>query len=210
MRKLERQANYQEALSRALECVRRRPAQNLAALGAREAPSQRLELPVLERIFLIDLGAGTVALSDGRGAASEESLGIGWKILALHYLSADVPWPPCGAWISFGDMPEARGYKTVYEARVIERLCATAGCDRDRLVGACARLGARRLSLGNEGFRFQFFPQLEVRLAWYAGDEELGPGISFLYPDNVLCFLSVEDVTVLSESLVGRLNKMGW
>ena len=210
MNKLERQTNYQEALSRALECVRRRPARNLAALGAREAPSQRLELPVLERIFLIDLGAGTVALSDGRGAASEESLRIGWKILALHYLSADVPWPPCASWRSFGDLPEARGYESVYSARVIGWLCATAGQERDQLAAAATRLGAQPVPLGDEGFRFQFFPRLEVRLAWYAGDEELGPGVSFLYPDNVLCFLSVEDVVVLSESLVGRLSRKGW
>lgn len=210
MNKIEQQTNYEEALRRALDFVRRRPMECLAALGARNIQPSLLELPVLEGIFQINLETGEAALLDEHGVAREERLRKEWIILALHYLSADSPWLPCASWWSFGDLPQARGYESVYGARVIGRLCATAGQKRDQLAAAAERLGARRVPLRDEGFSFQVFPRVEIRIFWYPGDDELGPGVSFLYPDNVLCFLSVEDIVVVSERLVGRLSKRGW
>ncbi len=54
---------------------------------------------------------------------------------------------------------------------------------------------------------FQVFPRLRVRLAWYAGDEELAPSAALLLPANIESFLGLEDIVVLSEQLVARLAK---
>jgi hypothetical protein len=210
MKTPERQTNYQVALNHALAHARSRSAENLAVLGARETGPGRYELPVLESVFQIDLGDGGVTLPAPGPAGGGARPHIGWQILALHYLAADVPWPACAAWIGFADIPDGRGYESVYRARVIGRLCATAGRDRARFVEASRRLGARSVDLGDEAFRFAVFPRLDLTLVWYAPDEEFGPGVSFLYPDNVLAFLSVEDVVVLSEGLAARLHRNGW
>jgi hypothetical protein len=66
------------------------------------------------------------------------------------------------------------------------------------------------VDLGDEGFRFDVFPRLSVIIAWYAGDGELPANASFLYPDNALSFLPVEDIIVVSEGVVSRLQGKGW
>ncbi|MCX7015107.1 MAG: DUF3786 domain-containing protein [Candidatus Sumerlaeota bacterium] len=206
MKPPEKQTNYQQAYERAFHAVRRRSRDDLIALGAREVGTVRYELPVLDQVFLIDVGAGTVALSDGLGRAASAPLRIEWQILALRYLSAPAPRMDFGKWVSFAELPGAKVYDPVYRGRVLGRLVATAGRDRETFVEACQRLGAERFEGGDEGFRFQVFPRLPVAILWFAGDDELKPGVSFPYPDNILSFFSVEDVVVLSESLARRLG----
>ena len=205
----EKQSPYQDALTRAFETVRARDSQYLYALGAVETGSGCYELPVLEGRFLVKLREGQVSLR-GNGAEAETAIRIEWQILALHYLSTRLPHREFSRWISFGDIMDARGYESVHRSRVLDRLCATAGRDRNTFIEASLRLGAQRFEGGNEGFQFQVFPFLPVAIAWYAGDEEFKPSVSFLYSDNVMSFLSVEDIVVLSESLVSRLQGREW
>lgn len=205
----ERQSPYQEALARAFEAVRTRNSQYLSALGAVETGSGCYELPVLEGRFLVNLSEEKISVKGNR-AEAEAGIRVEWQILALHYLSARPPYPKFARWISFGDIMEARGYEGVHRSRVLDRLCATAGRDRDTFVEAGLHLGARHFEGGDQGFRFQVFPSIPVVIAWYAGDEEFKPNASFLYPDNIMSFLSVEDIVVLSERLVGRLQNREW
>jgi hypothetical protein len=132
---------------------------------------------------------------------------VEWQILALHYLNSRNPRPGFSRWMSFADIQEGRGYLPVFNKRVTDRLCATAGRDRGTFKRACEKLGGTELEWGDAGCRFQVFPLLPVGIAWYAGDEELGPGATFLFPDNVQSFFAVEDAVVLAESVVSRLQR---
>lgn len=217
MRPLPRQNPYQESFSRALDVVRGRRSADLEALGAREAGQGRYELPVLGGVFVVDLDEGAVrhrSAQDAEAAAAE--VRANWQILALHYLSAPGPrQDPAAArtdpaWATFADLPHGRGYDPVQRGRVLGRLCATAGRDRATFVEACRRLGAEEADLGEAGFRFQVFPRLAVAIAWYAGDDEFPPNASFLYPENVLSFLPVEDAVVLAECVISRLQGKPW
>ena len=202
----------------------------LEDLGAEKAPNGTYRLRVLEATFVVDLARGTITRATTEqehwdctkqgepprregtvpGFAGGPALPISWQILALHYLCASPPWTDSSRWVSFGHFPDARGYDPVYRGRVLKRLCATAGRDRDTFVQACHRLGAESIDWGDEGFRFRVFPRLPVVITWYYGDDEFPPNASFLYLDNVLSFLPTEDVIVLSESLVSRLQGKGW
>ncbi|HUT24295.1 MAG TPA: DUF3786 domain-containing protein [Sumerlaeia bacterium] len=212
-----KQNPYQESFSRALEVVRGRQSADLEALGAVQTAAGQWGLPVLDGVFLIDLGEETVRhrSAQGAGAAAAE-VRTKWQILALHYLSAPGPrQDPAAAradpaWGTFADLPHGRGYDPVHRGRVLGRLCATAGRDRATFVEACRRLGAEEVDLGEAGFRFRVFPRLAVAIAWYAGDDEFSPNASFLYPENVLSFLPVEDAVVLAECVISRLQGKPW
>lgn len=202
MRIPERQSNYALALERAFEAARGQGEAGLLDLGAKALGNRRYEIEVLGDVFLMDMEARTV-LTGGADAP------LDWKILSLHYLSAPQPWPPFRKWVSFSDIPEVRGYQPVFDKRVVGRLCATAGRNREAFARASESSGGRRFEWGDEGFSFQVFPRLAIGIAWYAGDEELPPGASFIYPDNVTAFLPIEDVVVLAEAVVGRLQRAG-
>jgi len=208
---LTKQTNYQDAFNAAVDFVRNRETRSLTALGASPIGSNTCSLPVLNGVFLVDLSAATVALVKNPGPPLEISpLRIEWQILALHYLSAPLARPEPSRWISFADIADGRGYDPVYRARVISRLCATAGRDRASFVSASSALSGEPVNFGDQAFQFTVFPKLPVIIAWYQGDDEIGPGASFIYPDNITSFLPVEDIVVLSERLVARIQSGKW
>ncbi len=195
------QSNYDLALETAFAAAAGMSAAGRTRLGARDLDDGRCELKVLDDTFTVDLKKKTIMNTRG------EDVKLDWKILSLHYMTASYPWPEFKRWMSFGEIAELRGYKPVFDNRVIGRLCATAGRDRETFSKAGMALQAGPLEWGDVGFLFQVFPMLAVGIAWYAGDEELPPGVSFIYPDNVMAFLPLEDVVVLAEAVVARLQK---
>jgi hypothetical protein len=58
-------------------------------------------------------------------------------------------------------------------------------------------------------YYFKVFPRLPVMIVRFDGDGELPPGASFVYPDNAPALLPIEDVIVMSECLVDRLQGPG-
>ena len=133
-----------------------------------------------------------------------------WQVLALHYLAARGVREPV-RWVSFPELePAAQVYNSVYRGRVINRFVATAGRGRNEFETAANALGGEPVEWGDAGFRFQVFPRLPVAVAWYAGDDEFPPDASFVYPDNITAIFSLEDVVVLSERIVARLQDGAW
>lgn len=197
------QHNFEEAAKRALEAVRKQPAEQLEWLGARGA-GQHWTIRVLDGDLSVDLDAGTVRTN---GAAA---VAAAWRILALHYLAA--PGRPVQGLpeVSFADLPGGRTYARVYRQRVIERLCATVGWESSGLSRACQALGGSAVAVGDLGFDFQVFPRIGVRLVWYAGDDELHPDATVLYPGNIGSVMEIEDVVVMAERLVSRLCGRPW
>jgi len=230
-----KQTNYQVATDYGFERARRQTPEALGSLGVEAGPERLCRLPVLNAVFNIDLTERTVTFAESDlTEAREGTVGQRWEILALHYLcgkSVEQPppavdshgrgapgYPQAGApvlqqsvgWASFADFPDARGYQSVYEARVVRRLCATAGRNRECFIAAAERLGGRAVPFGDVGYQFNVFPSAPVIVAWYEGDAEFPPNVSLLYPPNILELLPAEDVVVLSECLVSRLQGKGW
>jgi len=208
---LQPQTNYQVAFERGLELARDQSVAALAALGAERADDGTYRLRVLDATFSVDLERGAISLADDKPPAPEgANVGLAWQILALHYLSASPPRPSAARWMSFADFQDARGYTPVYRGRVLHRLCGTVGRDRESFVAACHHLDGQPMDWADESFRFEVFPRLPIVVTWYYGDDEFPPNASFLYRDDVLAFVPLEDVIVLSEALVGRLRGKGW
>ena len=201
---LPKQNNYQVALAEAWKGLRARPAAELSQLAAQPLAGGRWALPVLKARFELDLERGTVEVA-GVGAAS-----AWWSILALHYLLAPVPVAPARRWISFEEMPDGRGYSVPYRGRVGGLFCGTVGRTREELLAAAAALGAEVVADGDAAVQLQVFPLLPLRIVWYAGDDELPPGATFLYGDNVGAILAVEDIVVMAERVVSRLRGKPW
>ena len=73
-----------------------------------------------------------------------------------------------------------------------------------------ATLDAQDADGGDRAFEFRVFPQLRLKLIWYAADDEFPPSAKILLPENIFPALSIEDIVVLSEQLVARLSGKGF
>lgn len=204
---LPRQNNYEIAIAKAWDLLESRASDEFVHLGALPAGDGCWRLPVLETELTFDRGARTVNVP---GAAGAGEISHSWKILALHYLLADVPVPRETCQISFESIPEARGYAAPYRGRVVSRFCHTAGRNRETVSTAAASLGGQQVTGGDLAFRLQVFPHVPLTIVWYDGDEELPPGASFLYLDNIQSIMAIEDIVVMAERVVSRLGGKSW
>lgn len=211
MRPPDHQDNYEIALRCAFEAARYQTPDYMLCLGATQVGPSAYSLPVLNAAFHIDLAEEKIQLVRPDGAEPDPaSPNLCWQVIALHYLGARPLERLSERWVAFSDFSEIRGYESVYKGRVLGRLCATAGRDRDTFTQACLKLGATHVPYGDVGFEFRVFPQLSVILAWYAGDEEFPPAASFLFPDDILTRLPLEDTIVLTEAIVALLQGRRW
>jgi len=193
------QNNYADAVLRAIEHLSTQNNSQLQLLGAK--PKDDVwELPVLNDVFEIDTKLGRVSMLSG-GEVS-----LPWKILSLHYLGVRGDVEKMTPSLGFANISAGRVYADVYKARVISRLCGTAGRNADTMRAAADKIGGMKIEDGDMGYDFNLFPKISLRLLWYAPDEEFPPSATVLLPENILSFFSVEDTVVLSESLIARLS----
>jgi len=192
------QRNYQRAAELAFERLAWQSAEQLVFLGA-AAQGKQWCLPVLNSLFEVDI-EGRRITTGGR------DVGLAWTVLALHYLDVRARPERMAPQVTFADLPTARSYASVYDQRVIARLCATAGRTAAGLEQAAQSLGAHSAQGGDLAFDFDVFPRLCLRLIWHAPDEEFPPSATLLLPQNIEEFFCAEDVVVLSERLVARLG----
>jgi hypothetical protein len=152
---------------------------------------------------------GAVLVETSRGEVwreDERKVRPTWQILILHYLAIRTRPMARPPEVTFASLPSARAYAGVYENRVNRRLCGRAGRDVRSLQAAAAALAVRKAEGGDVAFEVDMFPRLPLRLIWYAGDEELTPSCTLLLPANIGSFFCTEDIVVLSESFVSRLE----
>lgn len=193
------QDHYERAAKKGFRAVAAQSEEQLVWLGA-ERFEEGWRLPVLEGVLEIDVPASQVTTAAGK------TVNEAWRILVLHYLAlADRP-ARCGPGITFADLGESRTYDSVYQGRVIGRLCATAGRSEEKLRAAAARLAGRAAEGGDLAFDFDIFPRLATRLIWHGPDDEFPPSATLLLPTNIEAYLPAEDIVVYSECLVARLG----
>ena len=192
------QKNLQIATAAAVESLRTQSAEQMLRLGA-EKTVDGCRLAVLESAFDVDVSTGCVRTSSGCEVSPQ------WRILALHYLASRCHPQTLTPRIIFANIPSARAYARVYQQRVIDRLCATAGRDAESLLAGAKRLNGRTVQGGDLAMDFDVFPRIPLRLIWYGPDEEFAPSATLLLPANIESYLPVEDIVVLSERLVSRL-----
>jgi len=196
-----KQENLDRAIDLGFKKLADQTAEQVRWLGA-DAAGDVWRVPVLEDVIAVDRAARRLTTSAGR------PVGPHWAILVLHYLAVRSRPEKLPPGVTFADLPTARFYASVYQGRVIARLCGTAGRTAAKLTAAAKSLGGRSVEIEEVDLAYDFdlFPQIAQRLLWHAPDDEFPPSATLLLPPNIEEYLCSEDVVVLSESLVARLG----
>jgi hypothetical protein len=128
------------------------------------------------------------------------------RLLALHYLTCDLPLVPTGRLITFRELPGGQFYFGPFSARTTRPLVERIGNDLERLrknlgrfdwcpaaVAAPEGLAACLHALG----------RIEVTLVYHGGgrDDEEPPGAEVLFDSSIKRVFAAEDVAALASRI---------
>lgn len=129
------------------------------------------------------------------------------KILMLHYFTGAKGTPTTGKSIAYKQLPGGISYFPAFSQRAIGPLVKNFGKSPELLRKAAAKLGGCDSAYGDLSVTINAFDRVPVTFVLWRGDEELSPNGNILFDANISDYLSTEDVTVLSETIIWKLVK---
>ena len=127
------------------------------------------------------------------------------KILILHYFTGAKGTAATYKLIAYKQLPGGVSYFSAFSQRAIGPLVKNFGRSPELLGKAAAKLGGREADHGDISVTINAFDRVPIALVVWKGDEEVTPNGNILFDANVSDYLSTEDVTVLSETIVWKL-----
>jgi len=129
------------------------------------------------------------------------------KILILHYFTLAKDTPATGILITYKQLLGGVSYFPAFSQRAIAPFVNHFGKNPELLIKAAAKLGGHEADYGDVSVTVNAFDHVPITLVLWRGDEELAPNGNILFDANISDYLSTEDVTVLSETIIWKLVK---
>ena len=170
--------------------------------GANYLGPHKIGINYLNQQYHILLPDVKILLGDGGTEASLRD-----KILILHYFAEAKGIQATGKLIAYKQLPGGISYFPAFSRRVIAPLVKHFGKSPELLRKAAAKLGGREADYGDLSMTINAFDHVPITLVLWRGDEELAPNGNILFDANISDYLSTEDVTVLTETIIWKLVK---
>ena len=170
--------------------------------GARYVGPNEIVINYLNQPYHITLPDGEILLED-----SNVEVPLKDKILILHYFTLAKDTPATDILITYKQLPGGISYFPAFSQRAIAPFVNHFGKNPELLIKAAAKLGGHETDYGDMSVTVNAFDHVPITLVLWRGDEELAPNGNILFDANISDYLSTEDVTVLSETIIWKLVK---
>jgi hypothetical protein len=170
--------------------------------GANYLGPHKIGINYLNQQYHILLPDVKILLGDGGTEASLRD-----KILILHYFAEAKGIQATGKLIAYKQLPGGISYFPAFSRRAIAPLVKHFGKSPELLRKAAAKLGGREADYGDLSMTINAFDHVPITLVLWRGDEELAPNGNILFDANISDYLSTEDITVLTETIIWKLVK---
>jgi len=170
--------------------------------GADYLGPNKIGINYLNQPYHIMLPDVKILLGDGGMEASLKD-----KILILHYFAGAKGTPATGKLIAYKQLPGGVSYFPAFSRRAIAHLVKHFGKNPELLIKTAAKLGGHEADNGDVSVTVNAFDHVPITLVLWRGDEELAPNGNILFDANISDYLSTEDVTVLTETIIWKLVK---
>jgi hypothetical protein len=170
--------------------------------GADYLGPHKIGINYLNQLYHIMLPDVKILLGDSGMEASLRD-----KILILHYFAGAKGTPATGKLIAYKQLQGGISYFPAFSRRAIAPLVKHFGKSPEMLIKAAARLGGRGADYGDVSVTINAFDYVPITLVLWRGDEELAPNGNILFDANISDYLSTEDATVLTETIIWKLVK---
>ena len=148
----------------------------------------------------------TVTITLPEISFSPEKLPLMEKILILHYLTTWEDHPCRGEPVDFKNLPGGSFYQSTYKKRGPDLILRLFGSTPEALLKAGLKMGGRKAEYGDVSVTIPIFPKIETTIIIHRGDDEFPPEAQILFQDDIIRFLSLEDVALLSSMIYQHLK----
>lgn len=198
--------DYKESFRLASVELKKKDAATLARASGLEFSSEKgLIVPFLGDSYIVQIQPEP----DIRKCRSSEEVPLTDKILIAHYLLGASGKKCTGRLITFRQIPDGHFYFEAFQKRARDPFVNFFGNNGHLFVKCAATIGASPVQNGDFGMEFIVFPHVCVQLVLWNADEEFPPDGTILFDESVQWHLPVEDIAVMSGSLVYRLIGLG-
>ncbi len=168
--------------------------------GARYVGSNEVVINYLNQPYHITLPDAEISLEDSNVEVSQKD-----KILILHYFTLAKGTPATSVLVTYKQLPGGISYFPAFSQRAIAPFVKHFGKNPEMLIKAATKLGGRETDYGDVSVTVNAFDYVPITLVLWRGDEELAPNGNILFDANISDYLSTEDVTVLTETIIWKL-----
>lgn len=130
------------------------------------------------------------------------------KIIVLRFLISGQSVKSTGKYLTYREVPWGEVYFRQFEGRCLTRLKFAFGFKLKQFELAMEKLGARKISMGDAAYEFEFINGLHVRFILWAGDDEFPPSSQILFEDNFPYAYQAEDLAVVGDISITTLKAL--
>jgi heterodisulfide reductase subunit C len=130
------------------------------------------------------------------------------QLIILHYLASTGKEKTTGEFVGYRDLPGGMFYYTAYCKQGPDRIMREFGNEPEQVFPAAETLGGVKASFGDASVRIRVFPRVELLIVLYKSDDEFPNEAHVLYKNDIINFLSLKDISMLTGEIAGRFSKM--
>ena len=103
-------------------------------------------------------------------------------------------------------MPWGEVYLRQFDGRCIKRLAFTYGNRLGDFEKIMEHIHAKKVSHGDIAYEVEIFPDYQIQMILWEGDEEFPPSSQILFSDNFPVSFAAEDMAVMGDVIIGSLK----
>lgn len=135
------------------------------------------------------------------------SLSVVSRLLILHYLTSNGKKEMSEEFVGFRDLPGGMFYYSAYRKQGPERIVKAFRDEPKKIYSAAKLFGGEKARFGDASVKFKVLPHIDVMIVLYHADEEFPEEAYVLFKNNIINFLSLKDISMLTGEIAGRLTK---
>lgn len=162
--------------------------------------SQKICLKYLHLNVEVDFSTGEMETREKEVLTKNE------KVFILQYLTAACGVRPRGSWLSFFQLPDGPNHHTPFVLEAIRPLAEDFGARLDDFRERVLALGGQENGMGDFGATIQVFPNIELAVCLWEGDEEFPANANILFDISAPLHLKTAQLYVLGIELSRKIR----
>jgi hypothetical protein len=142
---------------------------------------------------------------NARSASAGLEVGPAIQALVLYYFISADGTPLTGRYIAYSELPDGRFYAQAFQGYTGQELARRFANDPEALHKAAGRLGGIPQSLGDCSYLFPLFPNINLMIVYWQGDEDFPSNCQILFDASAASQLPTDACAIAGSMLTRRL-----